>query len=52
VRLETLVTERDALLRAQVRLADDSTRLAIEVASLKARAATMRFATHLLSGGL
>jgi hypothetical protein len=37
VRLEALVTERDALLRAQVRLADESTRLAIEVAGLKVR---------------
>jgi hypothetical protein len=37
VKLDALTAERDALLRAQTALADENTRLAIEVSSLKAR---------------
>lgn len=35
--MEQLAAERDALVRAQARMGDDGTRLAIEVAELKAR---------------
>jgi hypothetical protein len=35
VRLDALISERDALMQAQMKLADQSTRLEIEVATLK-----------------